>query len=106
MKRKVFVVLILIILIGILAAVGMIFFNKDKGNTKREKSQNELALNEEETENEVLNETEIENEIESDEPVQEQESKNTPIEIHGRLKVEGTNLVDENGEKFQLICIS
>ena len=106
MKKKIFVVLILIILIGVLAAVGMIFLNKDKGNTKKEKDQNELALEKKETENEVLNKTENDNEIENNEPVQEQESKNTPIEIHGKLKVEGTDIVDENGEKFQLRGIS
>ncbi len=39
----------------------------------------------------------------SEEPVAE---GNTPFEIHGALKVEGTNIVDANGEPFQIAGVS
>ena len=39
-------------------------------------------------------------------PIYAIENNRTPVEVHGKLKLNGSNIVDKNGEKFQLRGIS
>ncbi len=49
----------------------------------------------------------FDNQDEDDEDNKQDENKgDTPVEIHGKLKVEGTNIVDEQGNNFQLKGVS
>ena len=61
-----------------------------------------LEENVEPTEN-VAEETEN---VAVPEEEEKEEREETPVEIHGKLSVEGTDIIDENGEKFQLKGIS
>lgn len=85
MKRIIIIMLtILIIFIGVI----LVF-------------QNTNNYNEEENNNEVPPQVE-----ETKEPEKQETTVNTPIAKHGALKVQGTNIVDKNGDIFSLKGIS
>ena len=85
MKRIIIIMLtILIIFIGVI----LVF-------------QNTNNYNEEENNNEVPPQVE-----ETKEPEKQETTVNTPIAKHGTLKLQGTNIVDKNGEVFALKGIS
>lgn len=76
-----------------------------------EESATESKPSENSTENnpseEIVSETKPSEESASEEkPVETKPQGGTPYEMHGALKVDGTNVVDANGEIFQLAGVS
>ena len=68
------------------------------------------VVSEENSASEVTSETDSEDEKEDSEEASSEEepvaADGTPFEMHGALKVEGTNIVDANGEPFQIAGVS
>ncbi len=67
------------------------------------------VVSEENSTSEEISETDSEEKEDSEEASLEEEpvaEDGTPFEMHGALKVEGTNIVDANGEPFQIAGVS
>ena len=68
------------------------------------------VVSEENSASEEISETDSEDEKEDSEEASSEEepvaADGTPFEMHGALKVEGTNIVDANGEPFQIAGVS
>lgn len=94
--KKIFMAIIIII-IFVLMYIGYIKLGKQENNTKNE-------INVEEPNN-TVQENNIEQQINNDTNKQET-TENTPTQIHGKLNVKNTDIVDKNGDKFQLKGIS
>ncbi len=81
--------------------IGLLIVNEKVKNDNLQNSQNTFYAG-----NEISSKIEtIENEIGNIEEQKESEESN-PVKEHGKLNVNGTNIIDKNGNKFQLKGIS
>lgn len=96
-KIRTFLILIILILISALC----VYVYTEKKNFK----ESTLADNVQENISSVENEIPSDNTNENNSNLNQQE-KNTPVEIHGKLSVKKTNLVDKNGDTFSLKGVS
>ena len=110
MKKILFIIILIILIV-----TGLMVINRKEKTVNSKESKNTLSLK-----NEIANKNEITNEIDNisnseneivdnmvdeisdDENIQE----NNPVSQHGKLSVKGTNIVDKNGNIFQLKGIS
>ena len=110
MKKILFIIILIILIVA-----GLIVIDRKEKTVNSKESKNTLSLkNEIADKNEVTNEIDnisnseneiVDNmvdEISDDENIQE----NNPVSQHGKLSVNGTNIVDKNGNIFQLKGIS
>ena len=110
MKKILFIIILIILIVA-----GLIVIDRKEKTVNSKESKNTLSLkNEIADKNEVTNEIDnisnseneivdnIVDEISDDENIQE----NNPVSQHGKLSVNGTNIVDKNGNIFQLKGIS
>lgn len=78
--------------------------SEEESVTESKPSENSTENN---TSEEIVSETKPSEESASEEkPVETKPQSGTPYEMHGALKVDGTNVVDANGEIFQLAGVS
>lgn len=101
MKKRIIVIGIVVIIFFIaIFMINRVFVLNN--NVKDNKYYNNL------TENYINFETEGNKELEKDDeaPSENEEQGSTPVAIHGKLRVNGTNIVDKNGDSFQLKGIS
>lgn len=97
MKKIILAVCLIAIICLAICIVNQIYIsNKTNDNDLKNSNQN---LN---VENNILNEA-VEN---TDKPLEVDSNKKTPLDIHGTLKVSGTNIIDQNGDNFQLKGVS
>lgn len=104
MKKALIAITIISVIIAIISttvAVTVVLLNKDK-TEKSDSKENSVS---QETTKEPTSTTSPDTSTPSPEPKNEQKGK-TPVEIHGKLSVNGTNIVDKNGNKFQLKGVS
>lgn len=110
MKKILFIIILIILIVA-----GLIVIDRKEKTVNSKESKNTLSLkNEIADKNEITNEIDnisnseneivdnIVDEISDDENIQE----NNPVSQHGKLSVNGTNIVDKNGNIFQLKGIS
>ena len=103
-KSKLWIIVSVLVVMLVLAAC------KDVTGTAEVISGNDANTSETVSENtseensEIVSETDSE-EVEEESAEESAEGK-TPFELHGALKVDGTNIVDENGEIFQIAGVS
>lgn len=110
MKKILFIIILIILIV-----TGLIVIDRKEKTVNSKESKNTLSLkNEIADKNEITNEVDnisnsenaivdnIVDEISDDENIQE----NNPVSQHGKLSVNGTNIVDKNGNIFQLKGIS
>ena len=110
MKKILFIIILIILIV-----TGLIVIDRKEKTVNSKESKNTLSLkNEIADKNEITNEIDnisnseneivdnIVDEISDDENIQE----NNPVSQHGKLSVNGTNIVDKNGNIFQLKGIS
>ncbi len=103
-KSKLWIIVSVLVVMLVLAAC------KDVTGTAEVISGNDANTSETVSENtseensETVSETDSE-EVEEESAEESAEGK-TPFELHGALKVDGTNIVDENGEIFQIAGVS
>ncbi len=95
--KKILIAISVIVIISI----GILIANKRIKNDNIQTSQNTFNYN---NEIDFENKT-IKNEIEKTENKEENEKSN-PVKEHGKLNVSGTDIIDKNGNKFQLKGIS
>lgn len=107
MKKILFIIILIILIV-----TGILVIDRKEKNVNSKIPKNTLSLKNEITdENEITNEIDnisnSENEIMVDE-VRDEENiqENNPVSQHGKLSVKGTNIVDKNGNVFQLKGIS
>ncbi len=98
------------IIVSVLVVMLVLVACKDVTGTAEVISGNDANTSETVSENtseensEIVSETDSE-EVEEESAEESAEGK-TPFELHGALKVDGTNIVDENGEVFQIAGVS
>ena len=110
MKKILFIIILIILIVA-----GLIVIDRKEKTVNSKESKNTLSLkNEIADKNEITNKIDnisnseneivdnIVDEISDDENIQE----NNPVSQHGKLSVNGTNIVDKNGNIFQLKGIS
>lgn len=110
MKKILFIIILIILIVA-----GLIVIDRKEKTVNSKESKNTLSLkNEIADKNEITNEIDnvsnseneivdnIVDEISDDENIQE----NNPVSQHGKLSVNGTNIVDKNGNIFQSKGIS
>lgn len=90
-KFKNIIFLIFLVLIAILC----VYVYTEKKNSKKSEMANNIQ------ENIISNENNT-----SSENVNNTKESSTPVEIHGKLSVKGTNIVDKNGDIFSLKGVS
>lgn len=109
--KKLWIVMLMIIAMSVLVACQDVtgvaeVFSGDDSNASEVVSEAESESEENESEDAASEEDEESSEADSEETSETTVESGTPYEIHGALQVEGTNIVDTNGDIFQIAGVS
>lgn len=103
MKKIILAVFLIAIICLAFCIINQIYMsNKDDSTDNNLQNTNQNLDSNLDTKNEVLNES-LEN---ANKPLNEDDNNKTPVSKHGKLSVSGTNIVDQNGDNFQLKGVS